>query len=279
MPQVLRINPSSEIVFKLPFDKGSISSISLTNPSNSDVFFKVKTTAPKRYVVRPSSGKVGPKATLEISVFLQPTKEVEAKSKDKFLVQSIVSPSPDSNIETLWASTDKNDIGEAKLRCLFLPTDSSVEASSPPGSEPTLKNSTSAEISTKSNLSKVPSSEPLSSENVLSVPVNSAKPRSISVGSSTALTPSGELSSSKEKELVHQIESLKKQLLDAKSEGLRQRKPASDETSSSSQPMAAPRKGFFVLPQGQEVTLLHVVISLFLGLFMGYFLHEYIWAK
>lgn len=41
--------------------------MTLKNPSDKKVAFKIKTTAPKRYCVRPNCGELGPKEKAEIS--------------------------------------------------------------------------------------------------------------------------------------------------------------------------------------------------------------------
>lgn len=41
--------------------------MSLRNPSEKKVAFKIKTTAPKRYCVRPNCGELAPKEKAEIS--------------------------------------------------------------------------------------------------------------------------------------------------------------------------------------------------------------------
>lgn len=41
--------------------------IKLTNPSNDRITFKVKTTVPKRYCVRPSCGIVEPSETVNVA--------------------------------------------------------------------------------------------------------------------------------------------------------------------------------------------------------------------
>lgn len=43
-----------------PFDQPSITTIKLTNPTDSTQLFKIKTTAPKKYCVRPNVGAVKP---------------------------------------------------------------------------------------------------------------------------------------------------------------------------------------------------------------------------
>ncbi|KAG5325280.1 VAPB protein, partial [Pseudoatta argentina] len=60
--QVLLIEPQNELRFRGPFTGGPVTSyIKLINPTNKKVYFKIKTTAPKRYCVRPNSGALKPK--------------------------------------------------------------------------------------------------------------------------------------------------------------------------------------------------------------------------
>lgn len=66
------------------------------------VCFKIKTTAPRRYCVRPNSGTIEPKSTVEIAVTLQPfSYDINEKNKHKFMVQSISCPDGDCNIDIL----------------------------------------------------------------------------------------------------------------------------------------------------------------------------------
>uniref|UniRef100_A0A4W5KS34 Vesicle-associated membrane protein-associated protein A n=1 Tax=Hucho hucho TaxID=62062 RepID=A0A4W5KS34_9TELE len=76
-----------------PFTDVVTTNLKLKNPSDRRVCFKVKTTAPKRYCVRPNSGIIDVGATVTISVMLQPFDyDPNEKSKHKFMVQSIFAP-------------------------------------------------------------------------------------------------------------------------------------------------------------------------------------------
>lgn len=91
--------------------------------------FKVKTTAPKLYCVRPNSGRVEPGRSVEVSVILQSMKEdppLGAKCKDKFLIQTtLITPERESiPIGDLWTATEADDatkIHQQKLRVAYLP--------------------------------------------------------------------------------------------------------------------------------------------------------------
>lgn len=108
-------------------------SLVVRNPHNRPVAFKIKTTAPKQYCVRPNSGRIEPGQEVEVQVLLQAMKEeppVDFKCRDKFLVQStIIAPEHESSsISVLWSaieSKSRDAIHEKKIRCLFLTSDSS----------------------------------------------------------------------------------------------------------------------------------------------------------
>ncbi len=55
-PQAMEITPRSEITFRGPYTEVVESVLRLANPTQRPMAFKVKTTAPKQYCVRPNSG-------------------------------------------------------------------------------------------------------------------------------------------------------------------------------------------------------------------------------
>lgn len=122
-----------ELGFKRPFSKEVTETLRLGNPHDAPVAFKVKTTAPKQYCVRPNSGLIPPGGTVDVQVLLQAMKEdppLDAKCRDKFLVQSVIMKSDDaSNVAAIWSDiekTAKSLIQERKIRVNFLPGDGGV---------------------------------------------------------------------------------------------------------------------------------------------------------
>lgn len=75
----------------------------LTNTADKKACFKVKTTAPKRYCVKPTTGTIDPKGAVTILVTLQPfdPNDPNEKGKHKFQVLSVIAPEEVYNIETL----------------------------------------------------------------------------------------------------------------------------------------------------------------------------------
>ncbi|KPP64370.1 vesicle-associated membrane protein-associated protein A-like [Scleropages formosus] len=108
-----------------PFTDVVTTNLKLRNPSDKKVCFKVKTTAPRRYCVRPNSGIVEPGTSVTVSVMLQPFDyDPNEKSKHKFMVQTIVAPPNVSDLEAVWKDAKPEDLMDSKLRCIFeLPSD------------------------------------------------------------------------------------------------------------------------------------------------------------
>ncbi|EDO39251.1 predicted protein, partial [Nematostella vectensis] len=123
--QVLKLDPAIELKFRGPFTEVVTSSLRLANPSEKRVCFKVKTTAPKRYCVRPNSGIVEPNGAVEVAVMLQPFEyDPKEKAKHKFMVQTMFAPDNITDQENLWREADANTLMDSKLKCVFeLPAD------------------------------------------------------------------------------------------------------------------------------------------------------------
>lgn len=133
--QVLDLEPPNELVFRGPFSDVVTSNLTLKNPTNTTVIFKVKTTAPKQYCVRPNSGVLDPHQETVVAVMLQPCDpSTTDKGKHKFMVQSMCAP-PDFSMEQLdaiWKSAPKNQVMDSKLRCVFLEGEPRQTAEQPP---------------------------------------------------------------------------------------------------------------------------------------------------
>jgi len=122
--QLLVIDPPHELKFKGPFTEPVHTVMTLKNPIDRKVAFKIKTTAPKRYCVRPNSGELVPKEKAEISVILQPFDyDANERNKHKFLVQTVViDPVADYGEDGKtfqWRDIDESRIMDSKLKCSF----------------------------------------------------------------------------------------------------------------------------------------------------------------
>ncbi|XP_059652621.1 vesicle-associated protein 2-2-like isoform X2 [Cornus florida] len=121
-----------ELKFIFELKKQSSCCVQLFNNSNHHVAFKVKTTSPKKYCVRPNTGTIDPKSTCEFTVTMQAQRLVppDMVCKDKFLVQTTVVPAGTTNEDITSSTFAKDDgkyIDESKLRVILVsPPDSPV---------------------------------------------------------------------------------------------------------------------------------------------------------
>ncbi|XP_070603624.1 vesicle-associated membrane protein-associated protein A isoform X1 [Erythrolamprus reginae] len=118
--QILVLDPPTDLKFKGPFTDVVTTNLKLRNPSDRKVCFKVKTTAPRRYCVRPNSGIIDPGTAVTVSVMLQPFDyDPNEKSKHKFMVQTIFAPTNITDMEAVWKDAKSDDLMDSKLRCVF----------------------------------------------------------------------------------------------------------------------------------------------------------------
>ncbi|XP_023636880.1 vesicle-associated protein 1-3 isoform X1 [Capsella rubella] len=88
---LVNIHPT-ELKFPFELKKQSSCSMQLTNKTTQCVAFKVKTTNPRKYCVRPNTGVVLPGDSCNVTVTMQAQKEapLDMQCKDKFLVQTVI---------------------------------------------------------------------------------------------------------------------------------------------------------------------------------------------
>nr|CAB3475373.1 unnamed protein product [Digitaria exilis] len=128
---LVEIHPR-ELQFTFEVKKQSSCAVHLVNKSNDYVAFKVKTTSPKRYCVRPNTGVILPRKTCEFTVTMQAlrTAPPDMQLKDKFLVQTTVVPYGTSDEDLVPAFFSKETgryIAESKLRVVLVSASHSFE--------------------------------------------------------------------------------------------------------------------------------------------------------
>ncbi|KAG0700118.1 PapD-like protein [Suillus ampliporus] len=147
--------PNNALGFNRPFSQLVKQVLTITNKNAQPVAFKVKTTAPKLYCVRPNSGRIEPGESVDVSVMLQPMKDeppLSSKCKDKFLIQStlITQEKETRDLQDFWnvpAGTGEEwKVYQQKLRVVYLPREGEtveeedeghIEPSMPMASPPT----------------------------------------------------------------------------------------------------------------------------------------------
>jgi hypothetical protein len=63
------LNPPNAVIFKESTEEGkAISIIEIINKSNDVIIFKVKTTEPNNYIVRPNQGSIAPDSSVGVKI-------------------------------------------------------------------------------------------------------------------------------------------------------------------------------------------------------------------
>ncbi|PIN06485.1 VAMP-associated protein involved in inositol metabolism [Handroanthus impetiginosus] len=125
MGEFLGIQPS-ELKFPFELRKQSSCSMQLTNKTDQFIAFKVKTTNPKKYSVRPNAGIVLPNSVCNVTVTMQAQKEAppDMQCRDKFLVQSVIAPNGATNKDVTAEMFNREDgkfVDEFRLRVALIP--------------------------------------------------------------------------------------------------------------------------------------------------------------
>jgi len=121
----LLLDPPNELRFKGPFDDYVTVSLTIRNPTEKRIAFKIKTTAPKRYCVKPNSGVLDPGQLMKVNVLLQPFNyDPNEKNKHKFMVQYLYLNDEEiqlsvNEILNMWKDVSSSRLLDLKLKCLF----------------------------------------------------------------------------------------------------------------------------------------------------------------
>ncbi|XP_076944985.1 vesicle-associated protein 2-1-like isoform X1 [Bidens hawaiensis] len=116
---------SEELRFQIELEKPSHCDLKVSNATDKNIAFKVKTTSPKKYFVRPNTGIIPPWDTCIIRVTLQAQLQYprDMQCRDKFLLQCTPVP-PNSDSEELPANTFNKEPGkqleEYKLKVVYV---------------------------------------------------------------------------------------------------------------------------------------------------------------
>lgn len=115
----LFMDPNDFIVFRYIENTAVTSTINLQNKSDANLAFKIQTTSPDSYYVRPSIGVIGPDETKIIHIVLHPLKEFPKEMKHKFLVRYsrtlLSSDTSHADVGKFWDSLSPNSGKSAKL--------------------------------------------------------------------------------------------------------------------------------------------------------------------
>jgi len=130
---LLQITPSS-LTYLPPYTLYTSQTLKIQNLTDQSVAFKIRTTAPKRYSVKPIFAVLSPQETKDVLVQLNALKDAPTEStKDCFQIQAAIFPNPPegsdqtTELKNFWANVDPKQIAKYKVRTSFSPSSDSTD--------------------------------------------------------------------------------------------------------------------------------------------------------
>ncbi|XP_069896942.1 motile sperm domain-containing protein 2 isoform X1 [Dipodomys merriami] len=116
---LLHISPAEELYFGNTDSGEKKTLIVLTNVTKNTVAFKVRTTAPEKYRVKPSNSSCDPGASVDI--VLSPHGGLTVSAQDRFLIMAAEMEQPSgtgpAELTQFWKEVPRNKVVEHRLRC------------------------------------------------------------------------------------------------------------------------------------------------------------------
>lgn len=119
--EMLRLSPNDTIIFKSENDE-ILGQFTITNMDESAISFKIRTTSPEKFRVRPSSGTLPSGASQTVLIVVQPGFHLRTVTKDRFLVMSVQIPKTDlspKELSEVWQNSTGSKVDEYRLKCHF----------------------------------------------------------------------------------------------------------------------------------------------------------------
>mmetsp|Transcript_5973 Transcript_5973/g.12957 ORF Transcript_5973/g.12957 Transcript_5973/m.12957 type:complete len:209 (+) Transcript_5973:66-692(+) len=124
MPELVKVTPDKELEFPPDMYTAHTVSVQITNMTDAHVAYKMKTTAPKSYLVKPSSGVVapGPGTTVFVDIIMQPRVSPPDGSQDRFLLQAVKHSNTTALTKAEWDAVDKTELHDQKFVVKWTPS-------------------------------------------------------------------------------------------------------------------------------------------------------------
>uniref|UniRef100_A0A0E0I8L6 MSP domain-containing protein n=1 Tax=Oryza nivara TaxID=4536 RepID=A0A0E0I8L6_ORYNI len=125
-----------DLTFLFELDKRCYCNLKVVNNSEHHAAFKVKTTSPRKYFVRPNASIVQPWDSCTITITLQAQKECppNMQCKDKFLIQSTKLVATSTDMDEIPPNTFNKEVDkvieEMKLKVVYTVPSGSFDDSS-----------------------------------------------------------------------------------------------------------------------------------------------------
>ncbi|KAH8239084.1 hypothetical protein KR032_000502 [Drosophila birchii] len=128
---MLQVNPKEFLSFN---SKNAEATLNLKSVSKSaTVTYKIQTTSPEKFRVRPRCGVIQPNQTATVNIWLKSEHQLSGDNKDKFLVMAMEVSNPNCDMTDMWRSKSPNSVDVEQHRLVCQEEKSSISAPDFPG--------------------------------------------------------------------------------------------------------------------------------------------------
>ncbi|KAH8339079.1 hypothetical protein KR074_002664 [Drosophila pseudoananassae] len=118
---MLRVDPKDFVNFN---SKNAEATLNLKSVTNSAITYKIQTTSPEKFRVRPRCGVIQPNQAASINIWLKSEHQLSDENKDKFLVMAMLAPGPEcggTDVADIWRNKASGaaDVEQHRLVCRF----------------------------------------------------------------------------------------------------------------------------------------------------------------
>jgi len=129
---ILKLNPGQEVVFVTTLTGDLVGKVLIQNISLKIVGYKIKTTSPEKYRVRPSTGSLSPGGTAAVEIYVTGgslTSQASNLLRDKFLITAVFLESAElSQTQLADALKTVSPDGQYRLRCQLASSGDKVDS-------------------------------------------------------------------------------------------------------------------------------------------------------
>ncbi|XP_002133041.2 vesicle-associated membrane protein-associated protein B-like [Drosophila pseudoobscura] len=122
---IMICEPADALTFEGPFNRAIKRCLVIRSLVNKDMAYKLKTTSPRLFYVRPNIGIIGAKSSVSIEIFMPPTLPLSPDpfgKRHKFLIVVGEAPEPVVDLQNFFKDLDPANAWEGRVRCeLVLP--------------------------------------------------------------------------------------------------------------------------------------------------------------
>ncbi|EDX09636.1 vesicle-associated membrane protein-associated protein A [Drosophila simulans] len=119
----LALDPSEVLVFEGPFNRSVSRKLVIRNTSQTQrMAFKMKTTTPKLFYVRPNIGVLAPEQKVSVDIYMQPILQEQIQKRHKFLLMAAEVTGDITDMQEFWKMQNPNETWDTKIKCELVPS-------------------------------------------------------------------------------------------------------------------------------------------------------------